>query len=75
MNLGFVHLCVLLCRWVRAALRSTHRIEDVNVNTASQRKGMCEARKKPWGQCPEEDGRAEGRKEGKEKRVGKEKGV
>lgn len=40
-----------------AAVRSTHRSEDVNVNTVSQRKGMCEARKKPWGQSPKEEGR------------------
>lgn len=33
-------------------LRSTHRTDDVSVNTASQRKGMCEARKMPSGQSP-----------------------
>lgn len=45
----------------------THRMEDVNVNTASQHKGMCEARKKPWGQSPKDEGRGvekEGRRGG-----------
>lgn len=45
-------------------LWSAHRIEDVNVNRASQCKGMCEAREKPWGQSPKEEGRGEEGKEG-----------
>lgn len=64
MNLVIMHLCVPLCCWVCGAVVRTHRTEDVNVNTASQRKGMCEARKKPWGQSPKEDGRGKERKEG-----------
>ena len=56
--------CVCSCAVGFAVQRSTHRIEDVNVNTDSQRKGMCEARKIPWGQSPTEEGRGEERKEG-----------
>lgn len=48
MNSVCVHLSVLLrCRVCVAAV--AHRREDVNVNTVSQRKGMCEARKKTLG--------------------------
>lgn len=63
-ELGFLCICLCFCAVGFVVLRSTHRIEDVNVNTVSQRKGMCEARKKPWGQSPKEEGRGEERKEG-----------
>lgn len=56
-------LCMLLCCRVCGTAVQKHRIEDVNVNTATQRKGMCEARKKPWGQSLKEEGRGEERKE------------
>ena len=55
-------------------LWSAHRTQDVNVNTASQRIGMCEARKKRKkerrktpGTHPEEAARGD-RMEGREKR-------
>lgn len=57
-------ICVCFCAVGFVVLRSAHRIEDVNVNTDSQRKGMCEARKIPRGQGPTEEGRGEERKEG-----------
>lgn len=40
--------CLSMCASVFLGLRccGPHRTEDVNVNTVSQRKGMCEARKK-----------------------------
>lgn len=60
-ELGF---CASVGASVVLGLWYTHRIEDVNVNTVSQRKGMHEARKKPWGQSPKEEGRGEERKEG-----------
>ena len=54
-------MCVCV-RW------STHRREDVNVNTFSQRTGMHQACKKPWGQTPKEEGRGE-EKEGRGRKM------
>lgn len=46
-----VFFCESMCDSVFLGLRccGPHRTEDVNVNTVSQRKGMCEARKKTLG--------------------------
>lgn len=54
-----LHECY--CATEFAKLGPAHRIEDVNVNTASQCKGMCEAHIKPWGQSLKEEGRGGGR--------------
>lgn len=67
---------LIFCAFIRASVLwgfvascSMRRREDVNVNTVSQCKGMCEARRKknqkPWGQSPKDEGRGEERKEGR----------